>query len=158
MPRCLPICPEVMSASSTQSPQRVADQIRSDICEVGKAIETVGGVGEKASLAAVAGGLVTAKFGGLAVAGAGGLGLTLSGAASGTGQFIQDISTGDVIGGFGRAGVAILGGRAVRAGTRALGDVGSYLGVEELEAVGNLTEGYLDAIAGGVFDPDTQCR
>ena len=143
-------------------PKNVADHIRSDICEVGQAIEIVGGVGENASLAAVAGGLGASALGapeaGLPVAGAGGLGLTLSGAASGTGQFIQDVATGDIIGGFGRAGVAILGGRAARAGFRALGDVGSYLGAEELEAVGNLAEAYLDAIVGGTFDPDTQCR
>ena len=140
----------------------VEDQITSDICEVGQAIEIVGDAGEKASTAVIAGGLGASALGapevGLPVAAAGGIGLTASGAASGVGQLIQDVATGDLVGGTFRAGVAILGGRAIRAGARALGDVGSFLSVEELDAVGNLVEGVLDSIAGGDFDPDTQCR
>ncbi|MEL7686703.1 hypothetical protein AAG596_04305 [Citromicrobium bathyomarinum] len=137
------------------------DQIRSDICEFGEAIQTIGDWGGRGSAVLIGGGLVAALFTGgssLSVSALGGNGLMLSGYVSAGGQFVQDLASGAEFGAtagrlfFGTVG----GGQASGTVIHMVGDVASYLPQAMKGHVGDLTEAYVGEIAGAIdfLDPE----
>lgn len=125
---------------------------------MGQAVETIGGSGSDAGVAATVAGLVYPP-----VAGGAAVFTELSGITEAGGQLVQDLTQGDVRAGLARVVYGIFGGKVASAVARNYGRVSSFLSDSELNARDTVVEAYVNKIldnlpgVNGVFDPEDQC-